>query len=78
MMLCISDYDASVLYQKGSKMFFSDVLSHLSSYYTRQGKQSEIRGLSISVHDVQMDVQETTLDKIRIHSKTDSTLSLVM
>ena len=78
MMLCISDYDANVLYQKGSKMFLSDALSHLSSDNTRQGKQSEIRGLNVSVHDVEMDVQETTLDKICIHSKTNSTLSLVM
>ena len=30
------------------------------------------------MHDVETDVQETTLDKIRIHSKTDSTLSLIM
>ena len=37
-----------------------------------------MRGLNISVHDVEMDIQETTLDKIRIHSKTDSTLSLVI
>ena len=78
MMLHISDYDANVLYQKERKMFLSDVLSFLSSHNTRQGKQSEIRGLNISVHDVETDVQETTLDKICIHSKTDSTLSLVM
>ena len=68
MMLRISDYDANVLYQKGSKMFLSDA----------QEKQSEIKGLNISVHDVERDVRETTLDKICIHSKTDSTLSLVM
>ena len=78
MMLCISDYDANVLYQKGSKMFLSDALSRLSSHNMRQGKQSEIKGLNMSVHDVEMDVCETTLDKIRVHSKTDSTLSLVM
>ena len=78
MMLHISDYDANVLYQKGSKMFLSDALSHLSSHNMRQGKQSEIKGLNISVHDVETDVCETILDKICIHSKTDSTLSLVM
>ena len=78
MMLHISDYDANVLFQKESKMFLSDALSRLSSHNTRQGKQSEIRGLNVSVHDVEMDVQETTLDKICVHSKTDSTLSLVM
>ena len=40
MMLRISDYDANVLYQKGSKMFLSDALSCLSSHNTRQGKHS--------------------------------------
>ena len=59
-------------------MFLSDALSHLSSHNTRKGKQSEIKGLNISVHDVETDVHETTLDKIDNHSKTDSTLSLVM
>ena len=51
MMLHMCDYGANVLYQKGSKMFLSDVLSHLSSHNTRKGKQSEIKGLNISVHD---------------------------
>ena len=35
MMLHISDYDANVLYQKGSKMFLSDALSRLSSHNMR-------------------------------------------
>ena len=77
-MLCMCDYDANVLYQKGSKMFLSDALSHLSSHNTRKGKQSEIKGLNICVHDIETDVHETTLDKIHNHGKTDSTLSLVM
>ena len=44
----------------------------------RQWKQSDIKGLNISVHDVETDVHETTLDKICIHNKTDPALSLVM
>ena len=72
------DCDANVLYQKGSKVFLSDALSQVSSHNTRKGKQSEIKGLNISVHDVQTDVCGTTLDKIHTHSKTDSTLCLVM
>ena len=44
----------------------------------RQGKQLEIKGLNISVHDVETDVCGTTLDKICIHSKTNSALSLVI
>ena len=50
----------------------------MSSHNTKKGKESEIKGLKISVHDVETDVHETTLDKIYINSKTDSTLSLVM
>ena len=71
MMLRTCDYGANVLYQKGSKMFLSDALSCLSSHNTRKGKQSEIKGLNLSVH-----VVET--DKIGRHTKTDSTLSLVL
>ena len=67
MMLRMSDYDANVLYQKDSKVLLSDALSHLSSHNMRHGKQSEIKGLHISVHDVEMDVCETTLDQIHIH-----------
>ena len=78
MMLHMCNYDANVLYQKGSRMFLTDALSRFSSHNTRQGMQSEIKGLNISVHDVETDVHETTLDKIHIHSKTNSTLSLVM
>ena len=59
-------------------MFLSDALSQVSYYNTQRGKQSEIKGLNISVHDVETDVCETTLDKIHTHSKTDSTLGLVM
>ena len=59
-------------------MFLSDALSHLSSYSTRQGKQSEMKGLNISVYNVETDVHETILDKIHIYSKNDPTLSLVM
>ena len=63
-MLCISDYDANVLYQNGSKMFLSDALSRLSSHNMRQGKQSEIKGLNVCVHDVETDIRESTFDKI--------------
>ena len=78
MMLRIYDYDVNVLYQNGSKMYLSDALSHLSSHNTRQGKPSEIKGLNVSVHDIETDVRETTLDKIHACSKTDSGVSLVM
>ena len=39
-------------------MYLSDALSRLSSHNTKQGKQTEIKGLNISVHDVETDVSE--------------------
>ena len=78
MLLCICDYNSNVLYQKGSKMYLSDALSRLSSHNTKQGKQTEIKGINISVHDVETDVKDSTLNKIHTNTKADPTLSLVM
>ena len=78
MLLRICDYNTNVLYQKGSKMYLSDALPRLSSHNTKQGKQTEIKGLNISIHDVETDVRDSTLNRICCNTKTDSTLSLVM
>ena len=78
MLLQICDYNTNVLYQKGSKMYLSDALSRLSSHNTKQGKQTEIKGLNISIYDVEMDVKDSTLNRICGNTKEDSTLSLVM
>ena len=59
-------------------MYLSDALSRLSSHNTKQGKQTEIKGLNISIHDVETDVKDSTLNRICCNTKTDSTLSLVM
>ena len=59
-------------------MYLSDALSRLSSHNTKQGKQTEIKGLNISVHDLETDVKDSTLNRIHSNTKGDSTLSLVM
>ena len=59
-------------------MYLSDALSRLSSHNTKQGKQTKIKGVNISVHDVETDVKDSTLSKICTNTKTDPTLSLVM
>ena len=59
-------------------MYLSDALSRLSSHNTKQGKQIEIKGLNISIHDVETDVKGSILNSICCNTKTDSTLSLVM
>ena len=37
-----------------------------------------IKGLNISIHDVETDVKDSTLNRIHSNTKEDSTLSLVM
>ena len=69
MLLRICDYNANVLYQKGSKMYLSDGLSRLSSHNTKQGKQTEVKGFNISVHDVETDVKDSTLNRIQSNTK---------
>ena len=53
-------------------------MSRLSSHNTKQGKQTEIKGLNISVRDVKTDVKDSTLNKIQTNTKAELTLSLVM
>ena len=50
-------------------MYLSDALSRLSSHNTKQGKQTEIKGLNISVHDVETDVKDSTLNRICSNTK---------
>ena len=59
-------------------MYLSDALSRLSSHNTKQGKHTEIKGLNISVHDVETDVKDSTLNRTCSNTKGDSTLSVVM
>ena len=43
-----------------------------------KAKQTEMKGLNISVHDVETDVKDSTLNKIHTNTKADPTLSLIM
>ena len=59
-------------------MLISDALSRLPFHNTEKGNETEIKGLKITVHDVETDIHESTLNKIRRHTRTDPALSLVM
>ena len=60
MLLQKCDYTTNVLYLKGSKMYLLDALSRLSSHNTKQGKQTEIKCLNISIHEVETDVENNS------------------
>ena len=50
LLLCISEYDLKLHYQPGSKMTLSDALSRQSSHNTKDGNNTEVKGLDISIH----------------------------
>ena len=65
MLLCISDLDLEIVYLKGNKnMLISDALSRLSSHNINAINQSEVAGLNITIHDIEVNSTETRLDSI--------------
>ena len=53
MLLHILDYQLDVMYQPGTKMHLSDALSRLTSH-NNNSKAEPIKGLDVTVHDVQI------------------------
>ena len=47
-------------------------------YHHTTLNKAEIKGLNISVHDVETDVKDSTINRICTNTKTDPTLSLVI
>ena len=66
LLLHISEYDLKLHYQPGSKMKISDALSQQSSHNTKDSNNTEVKGLDISIHELEVDVTNFKLDKICI------------
>ena len=58
LLLHISEYDLKLHYQPGSKMKLSDALSRQSSHNTKDGNNTEVKGLDISIHALEADVTD--------------------
>ena len=75
MLLHILDYQLEVMYQPGTKMHLSDALSRLNSIKNNT-KAEPIKGLDVTVHDIQifMEISPLSLDKIKYVTGIDPIL----
>ena len=68
LLLHVSEFDVQLHYQPRSRMKLSDVLSRQSNHSTDAGNRTEIKGLNISIHEVDTDISEQTHNNI--HEET--------
>ena len=71
MLLNIIDYQLDVMYQPGTKMHLSDVLSRLTSH-SDNSKAKTMPGLEISVHDVEVFIEMSALSLTKIKRATEA------
>ena len=58
LLLCVSEYNVTLHYEPGSRMKLSDALLRQSNHSTDAGNKTEIKGLNISIHEVDTDISE--------------------
>ena len=68
LLLCVSEYDVTLHYHPRPKMKLSDALSRQFNHSTDAGNKTEIKGLNISIHEVDTNISEQKL--IKIHKET--------
>ena len=71
MLLYILDYQLDVMYQPGTKMHLSDALSKLTSR-KNNSKAEPIKGLDVTVHDVQIFTEISPLSLAKIKHVTEN------
>ena len=75
MLFCILDYQLEVMYQPGTKMHLSDALNRLTSH-NNNSKAEPIKGLDVTVHDIQIftEISPLSLAKIKCLTGEDPVL----
>ena len=78
MLLRILDYQLDVMYQPGTKMHLSDALSRLTSHNNNSNAEP-IKGLDVTVHDVQIftEISPLSLAKIKRVTENDPDLKTI-
>ena len=76
MLLHIFDYQLDVMYQPGTKMHLSDALNRLTSH-NNNSKAEAIKGLDVTVHDIQIftEISPLSIDKIKCVTENDPDLN---
>ena len=59
-------------------MKISDALSRQSSHNTKDGNNTEVKGLDISIHALEADVTDHKLEKIHIATQCDAELQMLI
>ena len=76
--LRVSEFDVQLHYQPRSRMKLSDALSRQSSHNTDAGNHSKVKGLNISVTEIDVDVSEYKLNNAHEETpKDDTTQTLI-
>ena len=59
-------------------MFLSDALSHLASLNKKDGKESELSDLNVTIHDIDVNVSESKIVEIQKETVANPNLQLLM
>ena len=59
-------------------MKLSNALSRQSSHNTKEGNNTEVKGLDISIHELEADVTDHKLEKIYIATYGDAELQMLI
>ena len=78
MLLRFSDYDFNCLYQQGKNIFLSDTCSQLASHNKKDGKESELSDLNVTIHDIAVNISDSKIAEIQKETVTDPDLQLFM
>ena len=77
-LLCVSEYDVQLHNQPGSRMKLSDTLSRQSNHSTDAGNKTEIKGLNISIYEVDTDISGWKLINICEETQKDNTMQFLI
>ena len=78
LLLQLVEYDLEIIYQKDRDMFISDPLSQLSSHNERDGAETEIKEIKVTVCDVELNASPTKLDQIKTETQVDEELQMLV
>ena len=78
LLLHVSEYDVQLHYQPRSRMKLSDALSRQSNHSTGAGNRAEIKGLNMSIHEVDTDISEQKLINICKETQKDDTVEILI
>ena len=77
MLLCISDYDLEIMYHRAKYVLIADGLTRLSSHNPDAGNNSKTTGLNVNIPDIEVNIVESRLDRIRTLTSKGDKLKLL-